>query len=113
MTKRKTSYANNAPNAGLYYDYVKAIDKVTPGSQYKKALPFKREKIDYVKLKRIIDLRAVKAPKEKLQGEKLRNHINKEDDWLIVELLMKTLMKKKQIKGDEPHRAHTEMSTQD
>ncbi|TNV73484.1 hypothetical protein FGO68_gene13279 [Halteria grandinella] len=96
LTKRKSSQIiSDNPSTGLAYDYQSAIEKVTPGSQYKKVLPFKREPIDYAKKNRVIDLKGMQAPKQILHGAKLRKQLNKEDDWLIVEMLMKTFMKKK------------------
>lgn len=76
----------------LVYDYESAIPHVTtnPAS---KVLPFKREKIDYKDLKQrkelVTNFKQLKTPDDVLKGKKLRRQINREDDNMILEIMLK------------------------
>ena len=75
------------------YDYDQALDKFMISNQSKNALPFRRKKIDYSSLKRIIDVKET-GVKANLKGKKLRRHLNKEDDAMIYNLVIQPSIEK-------------------
>eukprot|EP00347_Sterkiella_histriomuscorum_P020045 403339306 len=89
---KQTIRKNEALNSGatcLDYDYSKTLDKVKFDSTIQKVLPFQREKIDYQKFYKKIDLTKIKKPVDILKGRALRRKINFEDDSLIFNLVIK------------------------
>lgn len=51
------------------------MDKVKYDESIKKTLPFQREKINYDKLHKRIDLSKIKRPREVIKGKALRRKI--------------------------------------
>lgn len=68
------------------------MDKYKFDESIKKALPFKRQKIDYNKLHKFIDISKIKKPKDIISAKALRRKINVEDDTLIYNLVVKPKM---------------------
>lgn len=62
MSQRKSNFFHTGAT-NLEYNYEVALDKFSMSSQSKNVLPFKREKIDYAKLHRVIDLKSLKVAK--------------------------------------------------
>lgn len=77
----------------MVYDYTGAIDKLKANSS-KNVLPFQRQKIDYAQLHRVIDLKAIKAPRDVLRGRSVRRMLNKEDDLLVLDRIIRPALER-------------------
>jgi uncharacterized protein (DUF2225 family) len=70
------------------YDSRNAADKFSFDQTMKKAMPFKRRKIDSATFNKPIESKNLKEPIEVLKGHDLRRQINKQDGGMILQTVL-------------------------
>ncbi|CDW82954.1 UNKNOWN [Stylonychia lemnae] len=89
-------------SGGFQYNYQEAQDKIKFDESIKKTLPFQREKINYEKLHKKIDLSKLKRPKEIISGKALRRKVMMEDELLIYDLVLRPqIIKQMKLKQEQ------------